>query len=205
MRRRVSAGYAQPDSFGTLLSGPPDDCIDEHTTQPYPSVPRIYPHLVQTPHEPHLPLIRRMLQSPPKERRALMKTSPRMLNELQQEWLVRIKASRRSGQTVAEYAKAHNLEPQHLYTWTTRLRQLGVLDTKRHAGRPARRNRVRTKARHSQVGTGGPVRFSPVEVMATPTSSSLGMRIQFQNGIVLELSAGTVPKRETLSLLASLR
>ncbi len=135
-----------------------------------------------------------------------MKSNLRKLNGLQRDWLVHIEASRRSGQSVAEYAREHNLEPQHIYQWTTRLRQLGVLDARKGAVRPARRSRDLPKqSRTRQVRGEGAVRFSPAEVLATPTSSHLGMRIQFQNGIVLEVSADTVPDRETLSLLASFR
>jgi len=134
-----------------------------------------------------------------------MKRSPKTLNALQSEWLAHIEASRRSDQSVADYARDHGIEAQQVYTWTTRLRRLGVLTAK---GQPVRR--ARKKPGHPKLSAGhahslDALRFSPVEVLPEPRPSSFGMRIEFSNGIVLKLPEKIVPDPKVLSLLASQR
>ncbi len=133
-----------------------------------------------------------------------MRTSPKDLSENQRGWLRHIKASRRSGQSISEYARDHDLEPQHLYTWTTRFRRLGILDAKEQAENPAPKMKAgRRRASQPPERVEDTVRFSPVELVSSPARPA-GMRIRFRNGITLDVDGSISPDEATLSFLASL-
>ncbi len=121
-----------------------------------------------------------------------MKSNPSLTSK-QREWLARIQSCRRSGQTVAAYAREHRLSAPHLYSWTSRLRALGALagDVPASQSKPAR-------------PVGPPkVAFSPVRLLETPEPRT-ELRIRFANGVTLEVSGGCELDRNLLATLASL-
>lgn len=132
-----------------------------------------------------------------------MRTNAGDLTKKQREWLGHIQAIRRSGQSVSAYANRHSLLPHQLYTWTTRLRRLGVLEAKERPGRSHSKRRSRSQASPSPKRTTEPVHFTPVELVSSP-EPSVGMRIRLANGVILELEGSIVPEEATLRMLASL-
>jgi hypothetical protein len=130
-----------------------------------------------------------------------MKAIRKELSAKQHEWLDHIKASRRSGQSVSEYARDHDLDPQHLYGWTTRLRRLGALSSKDRPDFRSPKKDRRPPQKRKQVE--GAVRFSPVELVSS-LHRRAGMRIRFRNGITLDVDGSISPDEATLAFLASL-
>ena len=121
-----------------------------------------------------------------------MKSNPRLTSK-QREWLARVQSCRRSGQSVAAYARDNRLSAPHLYTWTSRLRALGALAEEAPA------------SLSKSVRRGEPFRlgFSPVRLIET-SEPRTELRIRFANGVILETSGGVDLDRNLLSTLASL-
>ena len=119
--------------------------------------------------------------------------SDRSLTSKQREWLARIQSCRRSGQSVAAYAREHRLSAPHFYTWATRLRALGALAEQAPA----------PVAKPTHGGQPSRVAFSPVRLLES-SESRTGLRIRFANGVILEASGGVELDRNLLSTLASL-
>ena len=135
-----------------------------------------------------------------------MRTSPKDLNENQRGWLRHIKASRRSSQSISEYARDHDLEPQHLYTWATRFRRLGILDPKEQAEAPGPKMKAgRCRLSRPPKREEETVRFSPVELVSSPARpAGIRIRIRFRNGITLDSDGSMSPDKTLLAILASL-
>lgn len=121
-----------------------------------------------------------------------MKSSPSLTSK-QREWLARIRSCRRSGQTVAAYAREHHLSTPQFYTWIARLRALGVLGEEVPGPLP----------KSERPDSAPKVEFSPVRLIETPEPRR-GLRIRFANGVILELSGGVALDRDLLATLASL-
>lgn len=133
-----------------------------------------------------------------------MTRSLKDLTPKQREWLARIQENRRTGLTVSEYAEAHDLSPHQLYTWTTRLRRLGVLDSDT-SGASSRKGRRRAKPQRKATVDATSPRFSPVQIVPETTPVPLaGLRIRFANGVVVETDGTGCLDASTLTLLASL-
>lgn len=128
-----------------------------------------------------------------------MKQPTKELTAKQRQWLGHLESCRENGQSIPEYAKTHKLSAPQLYTWTSRLRQLGVLDGGPGTAAVPRRSRSR-----SQVQSEAVAHFSPVRLVET-REPAVGMRIRFANGVILETGGVAVPDPELLSTLASLR
>ena len=105
------------------------------------------------------------------------------LTETQRYWRDHLKRCAQSKQSMAEYAKAHDLKITKLYYWSKRLRALGRL--------PAQPSSVT---------------FTPVKMI--PGSEPMpDFRVRFANGTVMEFD-GAVPGaalEELLSILSHLR
>jgi hypothetical protein len=125
-----------------------------------------------------------------------MKQPEKELTAKQRHWLHHIESSRASRQSIPEYARKHKLSAPQLYTWTSRLRQLGVLDG--NGGSIARSRRSRPRVHSHPIAD-----FSPVRLVEE-REPSVGMRIRFANGVILELGGTIVPDSELLTTLASL-
>lgn len=123
-----------------------------------------------------------------------MKDVRRDLTAKQSYWLKHLESWRKSGRTMREYAAKHDLPLPYLYTWQSRLRQMGALVEDADVI-PTKRTRRRE------------VTFRAVRVIdpsdAAPTAA---LRIRFANGVVVELdgSGSRSPDTSLLSFLALL-
>jgi hypothetical protein len=118
--------------------------------------------------------------------------SNRSMTSKQKKWLAHIRSCRRSGQSVAAYAREQNLSAPQLYTWIVRLRALGALVESPAPQVPSSKQHPRPK-----------VQFSPVRLIET-AEPGVGLRIRFGNGVVLETSGAGDLDPGLITTLASL-
>jgi hypothetical protein len=104
----------------------------------------------------------------------------------QREWLEHLRAARRSGETIKDYAARRGLPVQTLYQAGKRLRCLGVLEP---------RNRRRREPAASA--------FVKVEPAAARPETGPAWRIRLPRGVVFE-SRAPLGHDDLLSLLAAL-
>ena len=104
------------------------------------------------------------------------------LTATQRYWLDHLKRCARNNQSMAEYAKAHDLKITKLYYWSKRLRALGLLP-----GQPSS------------------VTFTPVELISC-VNSMPGFRVRFPNGAVMEFDSDVqgAALEEVVSILSRL-
>ena len=128
----------------------------------------------------------------------------RQLTTKQAYWLKHLREYEASGQPLGTYAASHEFQPQHLYTWRSRLRALGVLQAPERARRKRAAKKpvlMRRQSRPAELG------FIAARV-ATDNNPPLttGIRIRFPNGVTLEVgsSVQAMPDARLLSLLAAL-
>lgn len=117
------------------------------------------------------------------------------LTAKQAHWLRHLESCRKSGRSMREYAAKHDLPLPQLYTWRSRLRQMGAL--------PADVAEIDVEQKRTR---GSKVRFRAIRLIdqAEPTAS--GVRIRFANGVVVELDGSGSRSVDTslLSFLASM-
>jgi hypothetical protein len=104
----------------------------------------------------------------------------------QREWLEHLRAARRSGETIKDYAARRGLPVQTLYQAGKRLRRLGMLEP---------RNRRRREPAASA--------FVKVEPAAARPETGPAWRIRLPRGVVFE-SRAPLRHDDLLSLLAAL-
>lgn len=92
------------------------------------------------------------------------KTAATVPNTHEQIWLDHLKRCRKESQTLAEYARTHDLTITRFYAWKTRLEARGLWTEKEP-----------------------PVSFLPVSVLDTPAAAT-GVRLKLPNGVALEFN-----------------
>ncbi len=90
------------------------------------------------------------------------KIAATVLNTHEQIWLDHLKRCRRERQSLADYARTHDLKITRFYAWKARL-----------------------EARGLWTGKEPPVSFLPVSVLDTPAA---GVRLKLPNGVALEFN-----------------
>lgn len=90
------------------------------------------------------------------------KTAAAVPNTHEQIWLDHLQRCRREGQSLAEYARAHDLTITRFYAWKARLEARGLWTEKEP-----------------------PVSFLPVSVLDSPAA---GVRLKLPNGVTFEFN-----------------
>jgi hypothetical protein len=108
------------------------------------------------------------------------------LTPAQHEWLQHLRAAKRSGQTIKDYAARRGLPVQALYQAGKRLRRLGVLE-------------ARIRGRREPAASA----FVKVEPAAARPETGPAWRIRLPSGVVFE-SRTPLAHDDLLSLLAAL-
>ena len=128
----------------------------------------------------------------------------KQLTKKQAYWLKHLRECAASGQRLATYAVSHDLKPQRLYNWKSRLQTLGVWKPSETVRGKRPRMKPAQMRRHSRPVELG---FIAARVAAAgPPALATGMRIRFPNGVTLEVgsSVQATPDARLLSLLAAL-
>ena len=118
------------------------------------------------------------------------------LTRKQEHWRRHLEACGRGGDTIAEYARRHDLNRAQLYTWRIRLKALGLLRTRTSL----------VEVSQSPIPPPRPS-FSAVRLIDSSSPSGGELRIRLTNGVVVEIAdpSAWLPDSNLLALLAALR
>jgi hypothetical protein len=119
-------------------------------------------------------------------------------------WLKHLRDCEASGQPLTTYAAAHDMAPQHLYTWRSRLRALGLLPAETTNPKKPASKKPAQRRRHRRLTPPGFIAARVVTDERPPWPT--GLRIRFPNGVWLEVGSSTQATSDPrlLSLLAAL-